>query len=234
MAVNIDDVYQAVLAVANKEQRGYITPQEFQTFANHAQKEILEQYLYDINQFGRVPGNSTEHSDMLNLLDEKLSVFKKVSPALAVDPGTFRVQLPSDLYKIGSLSHVMFNKTHIFEEINYNELVTMQKSYLTSPTFSRPVYTNHTGGFLTIYPSGISSVNMSYIKQPRKPRWGYVVAGDKALYNASASVHFELHATEQTELVYKILKLSGVAIKQQDVAVAGQTLETQKIQQEKQ
>ena len=42
MAVNIDDVYQAVLAVANKEQRGYITPQEFQTFANHAQKEILE------------------------------------------------------------------------------------------------------------------------------------------------------------------------------------------------
>ena len=29
MAVNVDKVYQRVLAIANKEQRGYITPQEF-------------------------------------------------------------------------------------------------------------------------------------------------------------------------------------------------------------
>ena len=29
--VNIDTVYQTVQALANKEQRGYITPQEFMT-----------------------------------------------------------------------------------------------------------------------------------------------------------------------------------------------------------
>ena len=28
MAINIDDVYQKVLVLANKEQRGYITPLE--------------------------------------------------------------------------------------------------------------------------------------------------------------------------------------------------------------
>ena len=32
--VNIDTIYQRVLATANKEQRGYITPQEFNLFAN--------------------------------------------------------------------------------------------------------------------------------------------------------------------------------------------------------
>ena len=48
MAVNIDTVYQRVLAFANKEQRGYITPQEFNLFANQAQMEIFEQYFYDI------------------------------------------------------------------------------------------------------------------------------------------------------------------------------------------
>ena len=76
--VNVDTVYQRVLALANKEQRGYITPQEFNTFANQAQKEILDQYFYDISQFNRVSSNSTEYSDMLGYLDEKLSVFKKV------------------------------------------------------------------------------------------------------------------------------------------------------------
>ena len=40
MAVSIDTVYQTVLALANKEQRGYITPQEFNLFANQVQLEI--------------------------------------------------------------------------------------------------------------------------------------------------------------------------------------------------
>jgi hypothetical protein len=31
--INIDSVYQTVQALANKEQRGYITPQEFNLFA---------------------------------------------------------------------------------------------------------------------------------------------------------------------------------------------------------
>ena len=33
MAVSVDTVYQRVLTLAYKEQRGYITPQEFNLFA---------------------------------------------------------------------------------------------------------------------------------------------------------------------------------------------------------
>ena len=47
--VNIDTVYQRVLALANKEQRGYVTPLEFNLLANQAQLDIFEQYFYDIN-----------------------------------------------------------------------------------------------------------------------------------------------------------------------------------------
>ena len=52
--VNTNNVYQKVLAFANKEQRGYITPQEFNLFADQVQMEILEQYFYDVNQFKRI------------------------------------------------------------------------------------------------------------------------------------------------------------------------------------
>ena len=38
--INIDTVYQTVQSLANKEQRGYITPQEFNLIANKAQREI--------------------------------------------------------------------------------------------------------------------------------------------------------------------------------------------------
>ena len=76
MAISIDTVYQKVLAIANKEQRGYITPQEFNLFADQAQFEIFEQYFYDINQFNILPGNSTEFSDMLHVLEEKIAPFR--------------------------------------------------------------------------------------------------------------------------------------------------------------
>ena len=67
MAVSIDTVYQKVLALANKEQRGYITPQEFNLFANQAQQEIFEQYFYDLNQASKNTGNNTFHSDVDDL-----------------------------------------------------------------------------------------------------------------------------------------------------------------------
>ena len=54
MAISVDTVYQRVLAILNKEQRGYLTPQEFNLFANQAQRDILEQYFYDINQFTKM------------------------------------------------------------------------------------------------------------------------------------------------------------------------------------
>ena len=64
MAVNIDTVYQKVLALANKEQRGYITPQEFNLLANQAQLLIFEQYFYDIEKAMMLPNaNDTEYSD---------------------------------------------------------------------------------------------------------------------------------------------------------------------------
>ena len=74
MSVSVDTVYQRVLGILNKEQRGYVTPQEFNLFANQAQLDLFEQYFYDINQFGRIPGNDTEYSDMLDVLNKKIFI----------------------------------------------------------------------------------------------------------------------------------------------------------------
>jgi len=66
--------------------------------------------------------------------------------------------------------------------------------------------------------------------------WGYFVVGNKALYDPSGAktMNFELHQSEETELVYKILKFAGVAMKRDDIANAGKGLEASQITQEKQ
>ena len=100
MEINIDTVYQKVLALANKEQRGYITPQEFNLLADQAQMEIFEQYFYDQNQADRNLKNSTELSNVDEILDEKISIHKKLGTiTMSGNVGT----LPGDVYRLGTV-----------------------------------------------------------------------------------------------------------------------------------
>ena len=236
MAVSVDTVYQRVLALANKEQRGYITPQEFNLFANQAQMDIFEQYFFDINQFNRPPGNSTEYSDMTTMLNEKISLFK-TSKNLTYDSATDinHFPMPSDLYRLGTVHWGgvgLENKIEV-TEINYNELPYLISSPLIEPTVERPVFAKRQEGIVVLPSTIISGVTLTYIKIPHKVEWGYVVLNDKALYNSNTSVDFSLHPSEETELVYKILTLCGISIGG-ELYQAGATEDQRNINQEKQ
>ena len=235
MAIEIDVIYQRVLAIVNKEQRGYITPQEFNLLANQAQMEILNQYFYDINQWGRQHGNDTEYSDMLSLIQEKLSELEVRVLGIGVSGGIYDYRINiNDLYKLGSIHtiHPTNSQKIEIEEVNNNEWYTMQSAPLTRPTLSRPVYVNRQDG-LNIYPATISNIDISYIKQPAAVQWAYVVVNDKALYNDYESVDFELHASEESELVYRILMLCGVTLKKPELTQIAASLEGSKVQNEK-
>ena len=225
--VRANEVYQKVLAFANKEQRGYLTPQEFNLFANQAQLEILDQYFYDINQFSRLHGNDTENSDMLDLLHEKLSVFRQVVRTTA--PNGI-LNLPIDFYKLGSLYDSSGNE---FEDTTYDRYQLLLKSPLTTPTTETPIHYQTNSG-VQIFPVNTNAITLSYIKKPSIVKWGYAVINEKALYDPTNTNDFELHSLEEVELVYKILKYAGVAFRREDITQVGQGLETAKIQQEKQ
>ena len=50
MAISVDKVYKTVLTILNREQRGQLTPAQFNKLANQAQLEILEKTFYDYNR----------------------------------------------------------------------------------------------------------------------------------------------------------------------------------------
>ena len=231
--VNIDDVYQKVLVFANKEQRGYITPQEFNLFANQAQREIFEQYFYDLNQFSRIHGDSGEYSDIIHNINEKIAIFEKTS---SFTGGSFD-GVASSLYRLGTViyEHNTLGNIEV-EEVQQNEILYINASPLTKPTLNKPVYVRLGADTISVFPSTIEDVICTYIKAPTTPKWGYFVIGNKALHDSSLTktTHFELHQSEESELVYKILKFAGLSMKKDDVAKGGQGLESLQTQQEKQ
>ena len=51
MAINVNKVYRAVLAVVNREQRGYLTPDQFNRIGRMVQLDLLEKSFYEYNRF---------------------------------------------------------------------------------------------------------------------------------------------------------------------------------------
>jgi len=249
MAVNVDTVYQRVLAILNKEQRGYVTPQEFNLFANQAQLDIFEQYFYDINQFGRLPGNDTEFSDMLNILNEKINIFE-TNGAMTYDVPSESWSTPGNLYRLGTIMYANVTTSKSLyptpntvvttttlveaERTNYNEYLYINQSDYLKPTNARPVFIASSTGY-KVYGAAalITGVSCNYIKVPSKVEWGYQMVYGEALYDATTSVNFELHTSEETELVIKILAFAGLAIQDVQVYQVAAQIEAQTNQQEK-
>jgi|TARA_B110000444_G_scaffold230519_1_gene237813 hypothetical protein len=241
--ISIDTVYQKVLAIANKEQRGYITPQEFNLLADQAQNLVFEQYFYDLNQFNRAGGNGEEYSDMMNILSEKLSVFEKYNQDLngnTVNRGI----LPTECYRLGQVQFGTFNvDSVVVEKIKVKDLAQILSSPLTKPTLARPIYVraSNSNHEIELYPTTFGAnnrmdeVSVNYIRKPLEPNWTYTIVNEQALYNGSASgkQDFELHPSDEEDLVYKILELSGIIMNKPGLVQLADKEESQGVQNEK-
>mgnify|MGYP003138640143 CR=1 FL=1 len=247
--VNIDTVYQTVLALANKEQRGYITPQEFNLFANHAQTLIFEQYFYDLNQFKRVPGNQSNYADTSSIIEDKLAIF---DARVILNSDLTQVQesqftLPNNFYRLKNIQADYAN-----DEVEYVDIVNSQKTIevttaqkaneiihggpLVRPTPNRPIcYLSSAADgnqTLNVFP-GVDTVRLDYTSSPIRAQWGYVVVNEKALWNPNTSNNFTLHESEEKNLINKILKLAGVSIEDPGLVQVATQEEIKNIRQEK-
>ena len=79
----------------------------------------------------------------------------------------------------------------------------------------------------------MTNLSYNYIKKPADVSWGYTIISGETLYNANTSVNFELHESEETVLVIKILALAGVVIKDPGLYQISSQEDIKNVQQEK-
>jgi|21_taG_2_1085346.scaffolds.fasta_scaffold29727_2 hypothetical protein len=244
--VKVDTVYQTVLALANKEQRGYITPQEFNLFARLAQMDIFEQYFYDLNQFKRVPQNDKKYSNPVDIINEKLDYFRtRATLDSGSDNNLSTYNLPNNHYRTTTVWRrihsvgAQVSGARTCERVYHGDYRAIIDSPLTRPTQERPIYAVYQSGDssrIIINPAATMDpgVELFYIKKPASPSWGYVIVGGSAMYNPDGGTQdFELHPSEEQNLVIKIAKLAGIAIKDAGLAQAASQEEVKNYTQEK-
>ena len=222
MAINVNTVYQTVLMILNKEQRGYMTPDEFNKVATQVQLEIFEKYFDDLNQQLRVPQTDTDYADRQENIDEKLAIFKTLGDATLV-PNTNYFSLPtadsygSDVvfYRLGN---VLYNEEKVVQRLDRREFYYANQSKLTKPSTINPAYL-YENQKLFIKPTTITDkIKVDYIRKPNNVVWGFATGSlGQYEHQGSLSTNFELHVSEQAEVILKILLYSGIIIRDPNV-----------------
>jgi len=244
MAINVNTVYQTVLLILNKEQRGYITPTEFNNLGTQVQLEIFEKYFEDINQQIRVPQTDTDYADRVKNIDGKLAIFKTFGNANYVSttpsgtnntltywtlPGLDAYGNQVSFYRLGT---VLYNNEVELQRLDRHEFYHVNNSLLTKPSKTFPVYLFEDYK-LFVKPTTINTagdIQVDYIRKPVDPIWGFDVGAlgqyvyNSNAYNASTtpsgSRDFELHESEQTNVILQVLKYAGVIIRDPEIVQA--------------
>ena len=185
-----------------------------------------------------MPDTGDEYASSIDNLQEKLSVFEKDKVAIAeVSSNICTLQTASNpldlaVHKLGTVFYNNGESDIPVERVEKEDLHYIETNPKLKFTSKRPVYVRRTNNVLLLFPTSpvgsdgasrpysTSNVSFNYIEKPTDPKWTYVVVGGKALYNGSdaGKQDFELHASEESTLVNKILELAGIAINRPDIS----------------
>ena len=231
MAINVNTVYRTVLSIMNIEQRGFLTPDQFNRIGRLAQLDLFEKAYVDYNRYITRQENNTINDEYANLAKntkEKIDVFS-TSATLTFTDGVAAV--PSTYYKCIMIS--TGSRGTEVQEVQKSDLPHINSSKLTAPSTSYPVYYKQ-GSFFYILPTTISSATIDYTFKPSDPIWGSTTGSTYAdmQYASGSSTDFALHGSEEVPLIIKILGYAGVTIKDPSVVQAAKQEEIQKINQE--
>ena len=236
MAISVDTVYKKVLAILNKESRGFLTPDEFQRIGSQVQLDLLDKAFHDYNRaiakesagrggqgYANIPKKTQDRIDPF---------YATTSVTLTSGVGT----LPT-FYNIINIS--TNSRLTAIERVEKAKLSFLLSSPLTTPSTIFPIY-YITGETLTVNPSSLTSIDIDYISVPTDPIWAYTIDGNGALtYTTDTGstvtpttgyVNFGLHPSSEVDLILGILRYAGVIIKDPSIIQTIGAESAQKVQ----
>ena len=222
--------------ILNKEQRGYVTPAEFNSLAAQVQDEIFQSYFPDGNQVNRFNQNNSQNDT------EFFNIFKNISYKLApfieevayIQSATGQpFYYPANgaaglinrtIYNIGDVISTYTGNSNIdsiTQLVSKNDYNKITRSKLTKPTKQQPIFytspssliTNATtGALLNINPEP-NTVLVNVLFKPTTPYWRFNTSTNNSyIYSSVDSVDFELETSEQSDIIMRILMYCGVII----------------------
>lgn len=239
---SISIVYNALKSLANKDQRGFVTPAIFNSFAQLAQQNALNSSLGKVAaatnmRMRSIAGEKAiaQHKAIIEDISflAKDETLTKVSGVFSRQADFFRA---ISMRKMGPF--VLDNTSSVpvdFVE-DHEKIDMILTSRLSRPTARNPVAL--IGQQIEVYPQSVNKVKMRYYKIPEgivpttgartslTPRYGFTeLTTGREMFNPATSVDFELPDSMFPQLVIEMAKLIGINLNEDKIYVYAKTEE---------
>lgn len=243
MAINVNTVYTTVLSILNKEQRGYLTPYEFNQVASQVQLDLFESFFQNLDNNLKVPQTDFDYSNPLLNIDDEISTFKCLGTCVHSTGGVFSLPITDTLsntnivyddapaanefafYRLGTITCLNPDSKRVeVERLQRDFFYKTALSDMTAPSLYYPVYLYESDSKISILPDTITTgVEATFLRKPVNVVWGYTLGSvDQYVYDPTpgTSVDFELSSNNQTQIILEILKYAGVVVRDPQIVQA--------------
>ena len=224
MYISVYTAYTALKDLANKDQRGFISPDTFNAIATPSQQMIFNQMFDAVRRKNRVRQGQIDgafHLSTLTRLKEDLSIYAKDLPinftsGVADKPNDFAYAISAELSD-GTEVPILYDE---------NKFRRVRNSTLLSYTTEKPFLLMSNS--LQVTPSATTQVTLRYYKQPEgidangdrtqtMPTYQYTTINSLDTYDGVNSVDFELPEHYLPYLLIEMGRMIGLNLRDIDV-----------------
>ena len=242
--MTIDEIYRLVQTFANKEQRGFITPSDFNLLAKQAELELVNKRLNILQEKSqpRKAGGFIEESLTPEMAEQDLAPFLiskrfNVSSSVVASGYSEAEVAAIILGKLGGSIFILPDESlginsHIpLEIVSSKNINKILRSSLVKPSIDFPIGLMSGSSTserlkIKIFPDNIKNVMVYYYHLPSiPPQWNYVTVAGKPVHDPSNSTQFKFPSRVHSEIVVKILEYLGVNLREAQLVQYAQSNE---------
>lgn len=208
---SINDVKTAVQYLSNKDQiTGYWQANRFNSACKTAQIEEIN-FQRPNYEKGMIS------SDTLGLI--------KTTKQLSLDRVNGTFDKPSDYMWFSVLRVFSYGKNESGETVQISNAIDLlsdaewaerRNDPFEQPTADWPAVKEQATVF-KFYPTNIFRAELDYLKTPADPVWGYTVSNNVQVYDSGTSVQFSLPPHLFSSIVWRVCRLMGITVRQEDL-----------------
>lgn len=210
--MTVDFMYRVCQYCVNKEQNGYLSPEEFNVVIQQAQLSYASFLIGSPQQYQYVRGQSRVSFGQNENVRQSLTpiIYNYTLPI----SGNGFSPYPSDYQKMDSIIDIYGRPIRFMSQDRHY-------SYISSsidPIAANPCYELVYNGFM-FYPNNIGVANLSYVRRPPAIIWGYTPdpVTDIPIYDPSKSSDPIWFDVDCFDIIARALKFIGVNLQVADV-----------------
>lgn len=221
----VQSVYEAVKNLANKDQKGFITPAQFNSFAKIAQLNIYYELFREFVEGKKLRRANVDGHGAFSLVERSkndLAVFAEKKDLSKSRDGFSK---PEDYVMFINCAVKNAAKTPVHILTDESKINHLLNSTLSAPSSTFPVAIM--SDTIEVFPTTITKVTLRYYREPSLPVYQSKTVslpnGAKVeLFQDNGSSNFELPYQYEQELVAEIAKMVGINIKDKDLYAGAQ------------